>query len=87
MYQAISVAYEADAAVLTLRLTNGAEYRVTNAGHAQAIRQSIMPGGELSEGQCVWLERYRVAETPTDRSRLMKGLKELRAELKPKLKD
>lgn len=83
--QVISVVFDPDTAVLGLRLANGAEYRVTNAGHAVAIRAAVSPGGMLADKQVDWLEKYRVNESLTKNDRLAAGLKALRAELKPRM--
>lgn len=80
--QALVVAYDHDTAVLGLRLSDGAEYQVTNAGHAQIIRKKISPGGMISIKQYDWLERYRVFAKSNNRARLLMLLKSLRQEIR-----
>lgn len=79
--QIVSLAYDADSGILSLRLSDESSYQVTNAGHALAIKDSVSPGGILSPEQRQWLERYRVQAELTNREALIARLRMLRAEI------
>lgn len=80
--QVVVAAYDEDTSVLNMRLTDGAAFRVDNAGHAEAMRRKITPGGRISAHQREWLERYRVEARSASYERLMALLRQLRKELR-----
>lgn len=84
--QVVAITIDGDTGILDLRLADGGIYRVANPHYAKTIRKSVSPGGMISEEQRIWLERYRLGPPEGDRVRVLGALRELRLELKPRLK-
>lgn len=70
--------------MLNLRLTDGAEFCIVNAGHARIIHEKLHPGGRLTAAQREWLEQFRIAPRMDSRTRLRVMLRGLRCELQRK---
>lgn len=85
-YQVAAKTYDEDTALLTVRLTDGAEFCVTNAGHARTVLKRLGHHGEVSTELRHWLERYRLPADggAVDKERLVARLGMLRVELKTK---
>ena len=82
--QVVSAAFDPDVARLDIRLTDGAEFAVTNPAHAAALKEKLRPHGRINGDQRAWLERYRVTADVADRQRFRARLGALRAELAAK---
>lgn len=79
--QATAIAYDPDTGILTLRLTSGEEFRITNAGHARTVKERLSVHGTVTDVQRSWLEQYRVSERQTNRTLLREKLAALRREM------
>lgn len=80
--QITSLNADPDTGTLEIRLSDGAEYQITNAGHARALNDKISVGGVISDVQRFWLEQYRVRRGDAGRERLKERLGELRREIR-----
>lgn len=78
--------YEQDTSVLNVKMADGAEYCVDNAGHARTIHLHIRKFSRISASQRIWLERYRRPPREEPRERLRALLKTLRLQLKAEMK-
>lgn len=79
--QTTNVSYDTDTGILTLRLTTGEEFHITQPAHALAIKDRISVGGAITDTQRTWLEQYRVELRQSNRERLRDKLKTLRREM------
>lgn len=79
---ATNLSLDIDTGTLTLRLSDGSEYLITNAFHAQVIRAKIKPGTVVTDEQMAWLVPYRVPDSDiTGKTKLKTRLRKLREEL------
>ncbi len=74
--------YDDDSSVLSIMLTTGAEYLVTNAGHARELYKKLRPGQNLTSEQLAWVACYKTAPRRIAKESLISKLRNVRKEIK-----
>lgn len=80
--QTTSVIHDPDTGTLTLHLSTGEEFLITNPSVAQTLKDKISVGGMISDTQRKWLEHYRVERKISNRDRVLETLGKIRDELR-----
>jgi hypothetical protein len=80
--QATSVIFDEDTATLELRLSDGGVFRILEPAVAKQVYDKISVGGQITDVQRTWLEKYRVDLRSENRQRLRDLLKEMREEIR-----